>query len=96
MDGAAAHRKYPQFGPGNSDLLIGTEGVDLGEPAGHEDLPGIADEDHHRAERYPRDSQQRPSGQLINAIRTGEPNVSPVDIAWRAEMICQPATSRCG
>jgi hypothetical protein len=89
MDGAQAHRKYPQFGPGNSDLLIGTEGWIWVSRQGMKTYPEslmkttIGPNEIHVI----RSSDHR--GNFINAIRTGEPNVSPVDIAWRAEMICQ-------
>jgi len=89
MDGAAAHRKYPQFGPGNSDLLIGTEGWIWVSRQGMKTYPEslmkttIGPNEIHVI----RSSDHR--GNFINAIRTGEPNVSPIDIAWRAEMICQ-------
>jgi predicted dehydrogenase len=89
MDGATARRQFNQFGPANSDLLIGTEGWIWVSRQGMKTYPEslmkstIGPNEIHVI----RSSDHR--GNLINAIRTGEPNVSPVDIAWRAEMICQ-------
>jgi len=89
MDGTTAHRQFNQFGPGNSDLLIGTEGWIWVSRQGMKTYPEslmkttIGPNEIHVI----RSSDHR--GNLINAIRTGEANVSPVDIAWRAEMICQ-------
>jgi predicted dehydrogenase len=111
MDGATARRQFNQFGPGNSDVLIGTEGWIWVSRDGIKTQPeslmrtiiGPNDKQVISGLDYSLEAIQAGNPALhaaapsdhrtnfLDAIRTGRPNVSPVDVAAHDEMIAQMA-----
>jgi predicted dehydrogenase len=91
MDGATARRQFNQFGPNNSDVLIGTEGWIWVSRQGMKTEPEslmrevIGPNDKHVL--FSPDHRTN----YLDAIRTGKPNVSPIEVAAHDEMIAQMA-----
>jgi predicted dehydrogenase len=89
MDGATARRQFNQFGPGNSDVLIGTEGWIWVSRTGMRTYP----ESLMRTVIGPNDQRVIYSPDhrtnFLDSIRTGRKNVSTVDVAAHDEMIAQ-------
>ena len=89
MDGATAHRQFQQFGPGNSDVLIGSEGWIWVSRQGMKTHPEslmreiIGPDGQHVI--YSADHRTN----FLDAIRTGKPTVSSIDVAAHDEMIAQ-------
>ncbi|HMD71478.1 MAG TPA: Gfo/Idh/MocA family oxidoreductase [Bryobacteraceae bacterium] len=112
MDGGTARRQFTQFGPGNSDVLIGTEGWIWVSRDGIKTQPEslireiIGPNDKHviGGSDFTQEAILTGSSATLHAaaggdhrtnfldsIRTGRPNVSPVDVAAHDEMIAQMA-----
>jgi len=89
MDGATARKQFNQFGPGNSDVLVGTEGWIWVSRQGMRTQP----ESLMRTVIGPNDQRVIFSADhrtnFLDAIRTGRKNVSTVDVAAHDEMIAQ-------
>ena len=89
MDAKTARAKYPQFGAGNSDLIVGTDGWIWVSRQGIKTYPeSLArsvigpNEDHVL---YSEDHR----GNFIDAIRHGTKTVSNIEVAAHDEMIAQ-------
>ena len=89
MDGRTARKKYPQFGSGNSDLIVGADGWIWVSRQGIRTYPeSLArsvigpNEDHVL---YSEDHR----GNFVNAIRYGHKTVSNIEVAAHDEMIAQ-------
>lgn len=89
MDGGTAHRQFPQFGPGNSDVLVGTEGWIWVSRQGMKTQPEslmrtiIGPNDKHVV--YSADHRTN----FLDAIRSGRKTVCHIDVAAHDEMIAQ-------
>jgi predicted dehydrogenase len=89
MDGATARRQFNQFGPGNSDVLIGTEGWIWVSRQGMRTHP----ESLMRTIIAPNDERVYYSADhrrnFLDCIRSGQKTICPIDVAAHDEMIAQ-------
>jgi len=91
MDLATAKSRYPQFPPdgGNSVVILGSEGWIWVSRQGMKTHPERVMRTVFRPsdQRVIRSDDHRKN--FLDSIRTGRPNISPIDVAARDEMICQ-------